>query len=164
MDTGPIYTTHRFALDDDISSDELFEELGLLGVDAVLETLEKIERGLRPTPQPMDGATRALKLTRDEGRIDWNLDAKAVSAKIRAFTSNPGAWTNFRGASIKIASPVITDVELKPGEIAVLDKKVIIGTSTHALEIGVITASGKAPMDAQAWANGARLAPGERCE
>ena len=164
MDTGPIYTTHRFALDDDISSDELFEELGLLGVDAVLETLEKIERGLRPTPQPMDGATRALKLTRDEGRIDWNLDAKAVSAKIRAFTSNPGAWTNFRGASIKISSPVITDVELMPGEIAVRDKKVIIGTSTHALEIGVITASGKAPMDAQAWANGARLAPGERCE
>ena len=164
MDTGPIYTVHRFALDSDITSDELFVELGELGVDAVLETIEKITQGVKPTPQSNEGATRALKLSRDEARIVWTLNAEEISAKIRAFTSNPGAWTNFRGSPIKVATPLISQEKLKPGEIAVIAKRVLIGTATHALEISHITPVGKARMDASAWANGARLSEGELCE
>ena len=37
MDTGPIYSVHRFALDNDITSDELLVELGALGIEAILE-------------------------------------------------------------------------------------------------------------------------------
>jgi methionyl-tRNA formyltransferase len=164
MDTGPIYTVHRFALDSDITSDELLVELGEVGVDAVIEALQMIELGKRPTPQKSEGATRAMKLSKDEGRIDWNQSAEVISAKIRAFTSNPGAWTLFRGTSLKITKPVITEKVLKPGEVSYLDKKVFIGTSTTAIEIGVVTAPGKSPMAASAWANGARLLEGELCE
>lgn len=164
MDTGPIYTVHRFALDSDISSDELLIELGLLGVDAVIESLDKIARNERPQPQPMEGATRAKKLTREEAQIDWSLDAEVVSAKIRAFTSNPGAWTYFRGSVIKVAAPQITDVKLEPGEISLREKKVLIGTASTALHIGLITSAGKSAIDSTAWANGARLIEGERCE
>ncbi len=164
MDTGPIYTVHRFALDSDITSDELFLELGELGVDAVLETIEKMSQGAKPTPQSNEGATRAFKLSRDEARLDWNLPADGISAKIRAFTSNPGAWTNFRGSPIKVATPLISHEKLKPGEIAVIAKRVFIGTATDALEISHITPVGKAQMDASAWANGARINEGELCE
>lgn len=164
MDTGPIYTMHRFALDSDITSDELFIELGLLGVDAVLETLTKIESGEKPVAQMSEGATRAMKLSREEGRIDWTLSAEVISAKIRAFTSSPGAWTQFRGNPVKIATPVLSNLALSPGEISLRDKKVLIGTGTSALEIGFITSAGKQQSPASAWANGARLVPGERCE
>ena len=164
IDTGPIYTVHRFALDSDITSDELFLELGEVGVDAVLETLEKILQGDKPIKQSEDGATRALKLSRDEARIDWSLSAEAISAKIRAFTSHPGAWTEFRGAPIKIATPRLSDVSLAPGEIALREKRIYIGTSTSALEISHVTSVGRAQTDAAAWANGARLIPGEQCE
>jgi methionyl-tRNA formyltransferase len=78
MDTGPIYTVHRFALDSDITSDELFIELAELGVDAVSETLESISNGVKPQPQKNEGATRALKLSRDEAQIDWNQSAEAA--------------------------------------------------------------------------------------
>ena len=164
MDTGPIYTMHRFALDSDITSDELFIELGLLGVDAVIETLVKIENGAKPVVQKSEGATRAMKLSREEGRIDWTLSAEVISAKIRAFTSSPGAWTQFRGNPVKIAAPVLSDLTLAPGEISLRDKRVFIGTGTTALEIGFITSAGKQQSPASAWANGARLVPGERCE
>ena len=164
MDTGPIYTMHRFALDSDITSDELFIELGLLGVDAVIETLVKIENGEKPVVQKSEGATRAMKLSREEGRIDWTLSAEVISAKIRAFTSSPGAWTQFRGNPVKIAAPVLSDLTLAPGEISLRDKRVFIGTGTTALEIGFITSAGKQQSPASAWANGARLVPGERCE
>lgn len=164
MDTGPIYTVHRFALDDDITSDELLVELGELGVSAVLEALELISSGKRPVPQKSEGATRAAKLSKEEGRIDWHRSADVISAKIRAFTSNPGAWTSFRGNSLKLSSPTISDRILKEGEIAVVDKRVLIGTSTTALEIGFITAPGKSAIPSASWANGARLIEGEICE
>jgi len=164
MDTGPVYTLHRFALDSDITSDELLEELAKVGIGAVDEALAMIEKGVRPTPQSTDGATRASKLSREEGRIDWNLDARQVSAKIRAFTSNPGAWTEFRGEPLKLVSPVLSEHLLQPGEISVIAKKVFIGTGSVALEIGSITSVGKSKTEASAWANGARLLPGERCE
>lgn len=164
MDTGPIYTMHRFALDDDITSDELFVELGELGVGALLETLVLIEQGKRPTPQSNDGANRAFKLNREDGRIDWSLDAATISAKIRAYTSNPGAWTTFRGKVIKIAQPSISSEQLDPGIVAVINKKLLIGTGSSALRIASVTAEGKGSIDAHAWANGARLIEGERCE
>ena len=164
MDTGPIYTVHRYALDADITSDELLAELGEVGVGAVLEALDLVAKGARPQPQSSDGATRAHKLSRDEAHIDWNAEADKVSAKIRAFTSNPGAWTNFRGSVIKVASPKMSDVDLSPGEIAFRDKKLFIGTATTALEIGLITSAGKSAIQASSWANGARLVDGERCE
>lgn len=164
MDTGPIFTVHRFALDDDITSDELFVELGELGVGAVIETLEKITQGVRPVAQNSDGATRAFKLTRDEARVDWNKSAEEVSAKIRAFTSAPGAWTVFRDSTIKVAAPKISERKLPPGEILFEGKKLYVGTGTLALEIGLITSAGKQQVDALSWANGARLTPGEICE
>lgn len=164
MDTGPIYTMHRFALDSDITSDELLIELSELGVDAVLEALSMIENSATPTPQSNINSTHAKKLSRDEAQINWNFAAEVVSAKIRAFTSNPGAWCNFRGSPIKIASPIISDHKLGPGEIALLDKKVFVGTASYALEIGFITSAGKVPTPASSWANGARLIAGEKCE
>ena len=164
MDTGPIYTVHRYALDSDITSDELLVELGEVGVGAVLEALDLVSEGARAKPQSGEGATRAYKLSREEAHINWNLDAEKVSAKIRAFTSNPGAWTNFRGSVIKIAAPKISDFTLDPGELSFKDKKLFIGTGSNALEIGVITSAGKSAIEASSWANGARLVDGERCE
>lgn len=164
MDTGPIYTVHRYALDADITSDELLIELGEVGVGAVIEALDLVEKGVRPEPQNSNGATRALKLSREEAHIDWNHEAETVSAKIRAFTSNPGAWSNFRGSVIKISSPKMSDFILAPGELSFTDKKLFIGTATTALEIGLITSAGKSPIEASSWANGARLVDGERCE
>lgn len=164
MDTGPIYTMHRFALDADITSDELLHELGEVGVEAVMAALALVEQGVKPTPQKVDGATRARKLSREEAQIDWSGAAEMVSAKIRAFTSNPGAWTRFRDLPMKIASPKISELLLAPGEITIIEKKLYIGTASTALEIDLITPSGKQEMSAISWANGARLQAGERCE
>lgn len=164
MDTGPIYCIHRFALDSDVTSVELLSELADLGVIAIEDALLKIEGGFNPIPQLEQGATKAAKLSREEALIDWSAEAERVSAKIRAFTSNPGAWTTIRGTVHKIAAPTLTEALLPPGAIEVREKKVLIGTGSTALEIGFITPSGKPEMSAISWANGARLESGQRCE
>ena len=161
MDTGPIYSVKIFALDSDITSDELFTELGALGVEAVEDSLNAIKSGIRPEPQKNDGATRAMKISKEECEINWNLDAQLISQKVRAFTSSPGAWTRFRGDVVKIDSVNISEETLQPGLLKVVNKELFVGTSTEALSIGFLTPSGKSRMDAKSWLNGARLSDGE---
>ena len=162
MDTGPIYLEKRFALDADITSDELLNELADLGVEAVAQTLTLIEQGVRPHAQSLEGATRAMKISKGDAQIDWNQSAEVISQKIRAFTSNPGAWTNFRESTLKVFTPTITDFPLPPGELLLKEKKLYIGTSTFAIGIGEVQPSGKALMPASSWVNGVRLDSGER--
>lgn len=161
MDTGPIYSVKRFALDSDITSDELFTELGALGVEAVEDSLNAIKAGIRPEPQKNDGASRAMKISKEECEIDWKLGAQLISQKIRAFTSLPGTWTKFRGEVIKIDSVSLTDETLEPGQIRVINKQLLVGTGTKAISIGFLTPAGKSRMDAKSWLNGARLSDGE---
>ncbi|CAN2238717.1 methionyl-tRNA formyltransferase [Candidatus Planktophila dulcis] len=161
MDTGPIFSTKRFALDTDITSDELLIELAELGVEAVMESLQAITDGKRPTLQSGEGATKASKITKQGCEIDWNLSAQVISQKVRAFTSNPGAWTRFRGDTLKIDSVSLEDSSLKPGTLHIVDKKLIVGTGSNALAIGFLTPSGKARMEALSWINGARITDGE---
>jgi len=162
MDTGPIYLEKRFALDADITSDELLNELADLGVVAVAQTLTLIEQGVRPHAQSSEGATRAMKISKGDAQIDWNQSAEVISQKIRAFTSNPGAWTNFRESTLKVFTPIITDFPLPSGELLLKEKKLYIGTATFAIEIGEVQPSGKALMPASSWVNGVRLDSGER--
>lgn len=161
MDTGPIYSVKRFALDSDITSDELFSELGALGVEAVEDSLNAIKAGIRPEPQKSDGATRAMKISKEECEIDWNLDAQSISRKVRAFTSLPGAWARFRGQVVKIDSVNISEETLQPGLLKVVNKELLVGTSSNAISIGFLTPAGKSRMDAKSWLNGARLSDGE---
>jgi methionyl-tRNA formyltransferase len=161
MDTGPIYLMKRFALDGDITSDELFTELAELGSEALLDSLAMIEGGAKPTPQSSTDVTKAAKITKAEAEINWSDGAVDISRKIRAFTSNPGAWTTFRGSALKIEVPTIEEIVLEPGVILYQDKKLLIGTSTTAISLGFITPQGKSRTAAQSWVNGARLQPGE---
>lgn len=161
MDTGPTYSMKRFALDDDITSDELFHELSHVGIEAVHEAIVAIKNGTKPIPQPTQGATRALKLSKEEGRIDWSQSADVISRKIRAFTSNPGAWTLFRGSPIKLESPRHSLHTLPSGEVRSEREYLLVGSSTTALEIHSLIPSGKNRMTASAWLNGVRLQPGE---
>ncbi|CAN2196640.1 Fmt Methionyl-tRNA formyltransferase [Candidatus Nanopelagicaceae bacterium] len=163
MDTGPIYTQMRYALDQDITADELFVELSHLGVSAIEESLALIYQGKKPTPQKESGVSRAFKLSKAEGSIDWNNSAEEVSAKIRAFTSNPGAWTTINETVLKIDSVSISDEVLSPGEISLTPSSVHIGTATNALLIEGVTPAGKSHMKAADWARGARLSPGAIC-
>ena len=161
MDTGPIYLMKRFAVDDDITSDELFKELAELGADALLEALAAITNGVKPTPQGMNEASKATKITKSEAEISWDHSAISISRKIRAFTSSPGAWTTFRDSLIKVDSPVLEEILLKPGELLFSDKRLYVGTGTTAISLGYLTPQGKSRMSADAWINGARLQAGD---
>ena len=157
MDTGPIYQSAQIPLSSTTTSEDLFNILAKLGVDPVLNTLDQISRGIEPSAQRTDGATRAYKLSKAEGEIDWSSDAETILRKIRAFDPNPGAWSAFRGQILKINRARLSSESVPLAALVSKERSILVGTATSALELLEVTPAGKSQMLATAWANGARL-------
>lgn len=109
LDTGPIISTARTTITDDDTSQTLHDRLAELGAKLLLETIPGYVSGeLVPQSQPIEGITYARKITRQDGRLDWNLPARTLWKRLHAFTPWPGAFCFLPGAtkpkSLKIHS------------------------------------------------------------
>ena len=163
LDTGPIYLQNEFKIPEDSTSDEVLSELAYLGASAFDEVFELIEQGIAPSAQSATGVSFAPKISKEEAKIDWHLPAKKIINAVRAFTSNPGAWTSHRGLLLKITEigQQSGEPKLEPGELCVAGKRLFIGTASDSVEIMKIIPAGKKEMTASDWINGARLTDGE---
>lgn len=165
MDTGPVLGTATETIRPRDTAGDLLQRLSVSGAELLVATLDALEDGtLRPQPQPADGVSVAPKLTTDDARVRWDAPAHAVDRRIRACTPAPGAWTTLpgtdgqSGARLGIGPvtprPDVTD--LPPGHVRAGKKEVLVGTATHAVELGQVRPVGKKPMPAADWARGAR--------
>ncbi|HET9766714.1 MAG TPA: methionyl-tRNA formyltransferase [Thermoanaerobaculia bacterium] len=103
LDTGPVLLQGRTRLVGHETAGELLPRLAHLGAALMLEALAGLEAGtLAETPQPSEGVTHAPRLTREQGRVDWQRPAVAVSRQLRAFTPWPGASAELAGSPIKL--------------------------------------------------------------
>lgn len=164
MDTGPIYTSLPLDISATANTPELLDDLAKLGVQAVLDAISLIEAGKQPKEQSSEGATGANKLTSEEGQIDWFASSLNIVNKIRAFYPNPGAWSFFREVKIKMNSAIVSEAILKPGEIALQGKRVLVGTGNGAIELISVKPAGKSAMATHDWANGQHLIANEKFE
>jgi len=163
MDTGPIYRQKEIDMPSRATTESLLQELAELGAPVVLDAISAIESNEAPLIQSIDGASRADKLSKDEGRIDWQDAPLNIERKIRAFYPAPGAWTTFRDEAIKIESAMAEETKAGvPGEISLEGKELFVSTSEGSLQILRVKPAGKASMDAISWINGARIELHER--
>ena len=163
MDTGPIWQQIEYVIPFDANSNDLFEGLSILGVEALKRTLLDIENGAKPTPQ-QGFATIAKKIDKVECVIDWNRSASEIWRKIRAFGANPGVSSTIRGSRIKI-------VEVKPLTSSTLDLPAgsltedgLVSTGDGVLQLIKVLPAGKNVMTAKDWLNGLKLKQGELFE
>lgn len=168
MDTGPVYTRASFPRDPNFRSAEALDVLSCEGVNLISEALNMIEAGVSPVPQSDNGATRAMKLNKQEAEIQWSSSTQRIHQMISAFYPNPIAFTHFRENVLKITMSSIphglTEIPaLAVGEIFSDKKRVLVGTLDGSLELMKVIPQGKSEMSAIDWARGARLTPGEIC-
>ncbi|MGQ0845052.1 MAG: methionyl-tRNA formyltransferase [Sporichthyaceae bacterium] len=164
LDAGPVFGVLTETIRPDDTSGALLDRLAQAGAGLMLATLDGIEAdGVHAVDQPADGISLAPKLTVEDARIDWTAPAMRVDRLIRGCTPAPGAWTTWRGERLRLG-PVLAQPEersLKPGELSVGRKAILVGTATHAVALGSVTAPGKREMPAGDWGRGARLESGE---
>jgi methionyl-tRNA formyltransferase len=163
MDTGPIYRQKEIAMPYEATTSSLLQDLAVIGAPVVLDAIIAIESDEIPLVQSEIGRSRAEKLSKDEGRIDWQLPSKKIERKIRAFYPAPGAWTTFRDETLKIESANAREsMAGQPGQILLEGKELFVCTSEGSLQIYSVKPAGKASMPAMDWVNGARLEPEAR--
>lgn len=160
MDTGPIYTTVELAIAQGWRSQELLPALAALGPEAVSAAFSAIENGDRPYAQT-GSASLAPKIRKEDGEIDWKLDAEIVSRRIRAFYPAPGAWSTWGGDTFKVTRAHACEADLSVGEVRVIDGDVKVGCAKGtALTLVTLIPAGKKEMDARDWLRGLRISPG----
>ncbi|MFF3565515.1 methionyl-tRNA formyltransferase [Streptomyces sp. NPDC002574] len=165
LDSGPVYGVVTEDVRSGDTSGDLLTRLAHSGAKLLTATMDGIEDGsLVARPQPAEGITTAPKITVEDARIDWKAPALRVDRLVRGCTPAPGAWTLFGGERLKIGPVTLLPEHagLAPGELEVTKRAVLVGTGSHAVELGEVRPQGKKPMAAADWARGVRVPSGER--
>ena len=102
LDTGPLYLERRAAIGERETAGELSARLAREGGALLVETLRRLDAGeLGATPQAGEPSVCRI-LRREDGAVDWSLDAEEILRRLRAFTPWPGLFTFLAGERVKI--------------------------------------------------------------
>lgn len=159
LDTGDILATLEERIQSTDTADDLLTRLAYAGADLLVETMDGLEDG-SISPQPQEGeATYAHKIATEDARIKWAQPADVIDRHIRAHTPGPGAWTLLGESRLKVGpvSPATAEpgeAELRPGEVRVAKKEVMVGTGSAPVRLGQIQPPGKKMMNAADWGRG----------
>jgi methionyl-tRNA formyltransferase len=159
LDTGSMALAERVAIGADDTAGDLHVVLAGLGADAMARALAAAERGsLTLTPQPSEGVTYAEKISKSESRIAWARVGREVHNHIRGLSTWPGAWFEYEGVRIKVLRSSLAQGSGAPG--TVLDDKLTIACGAGAVRLRQVQRAGRAPMSADEFLRGARIARG----
>lgn len=146
---------------------ELHDELSEMGGKLIVETLEKIEKGLI-TPEKQDDslATYAHMLSKKEGKLDFSKNSAELERQIRAFDPWPGSFADVNGKTMKVwkAETISKNSESDSysfGEVTdVSDRGIAVKTGDGELLLTVIQMPGKKRMNVKDFLRGNTIEKG----
>jgi methionyl-tRNA formyltransferase len=194
LDAGPILATATTRIGSDETHPELEQRLAALAVEPGHEAIQRLADWDRTsalgTPQDPRQATKAPRLTKEHGAVDWSRSAEQIRNQVRAFKPWPGTFTFWRrpdhepmrividgvsvlGLGIRAAARV-AELEagsltisggaslFAPGQVVVNDgKQLIVATGEGGLAIAAIAPAGKRHMTAAEFLRGYRIHEGD---
>lgn len=156
MDTGPVYLEQVTPINDNENSEELLKRLSQIGSDLAIKSLELISDGVIPKPQASNGITLAPKISKNDGKIDWQQSSNQVVNRFRAISSNPGVWSLLGELRIKIDALVASSFvdQIKPADIVINGERLFVGVLDGVIEILILTPAGRSQMSAAEFIRG----------
>ena len=149
LDTGPMLLKEAAPIGPDTTVQALHDALAGIGARLVLRALDEDPPAIA---QPDDGVTYAPKLTKDDGRLDWSLDAAALERRVRALNPWPGTFFTQGGEQIRVLAARVEAGAGAPGTL--LDDAALVATGAGALRLLRLQRPGRAAMDADAFLRG----------
>ncbi|MGR3311670.1 MAG: methionyl-tRNA formyltransferase [Candidatus Brocadiales bacterium] len=177
MDTGDIIAQRSLQIHPHETAGELEGRLALLGAEALLSVLEQFENGTVTSRAQNDAdTTHARKLKKEDGRIDWNQEAKNIYNLVRGMTPRPGAYSFLYLSHANKKTRVIIlkteigestlgglDVKPTPGSIIdISDKGINVAAIDSNIWITVLQPEGKRAMNAAGFTRGHNVKIGNR--
>ena len=138
LDTGPILLQKEVDIGpDDTLGSVYFDKLFPLGVEAMLEAIELVRDGNAPkqVQDPDDGSYEGW-CRKDDVLIDWSQNTDQVYNLIRGANPQPGAWTTFNDAELKIFDSRKADASGEPGQVLSIDDSgAVIATGDGSIRV-----------------------------
>src|SRR5712692_5273302 len=101
LDAGPILLQRPTEIKEHETAPELLARLAEIGAELLSETLTRLD-SIYPRPQPNEEATWAPMLKREDGLVDWTMDAFAIERRVRGFQPWPNAYTTLNSRHLII--------------------------------------------------------------
>ncbi|MBN1852621.1 MAG: methionyl-tRNA formyltransferase [Pirellulales bacterium] len=179
VDAGPILGQRSLGIDPDETAGDLEARLADQGAILVTDVLDQIDAG---TAQPLEQnaalASRAPRLSKANGQIDWARSATAIKNQVRAMQPWPRAFTTWlrpQGDPLRLiltktvawqlgeldvlaSGPDITE----PGTVLEAGNRLLIATGDGMIEVIEIQPAGKRIMSAAEFLRGHTVQPGHR--
>ena len=102
MDTGDMILKEKVKIGEDETTGELWDKLSKVGAKLLVETLEKIERGIAPREKQGEDFTLAPMLSKDMAKINWEeMNAEKIKNLVRGLNPIMGAYSELEGKKVK---------------------------------------------------------------
>jgi methionyl-tRNA formyltransferase len=166
LDSGPILLQQEVVIEPGETTPVLSSRLATIGSVLMVETLRGLAAGtIEPQEQEASAATYAPKLKKEDGRIDWKMKAEEIYNRWRAYCSWPGLSGSLHGQPLKVLDCRPAEDEtsaLPPGTLSAIAPalRVVCGEGT-VLVVRAIQRPGRRAVNADEFARGERLRPGE---
>ncbi len=166
LDTGGIISQARTPILKEDNSQTLHDRLAQIGADLLVKTIpDYVEGKILPKPQPVEGASYAAKIKKEDGRIDWSEPAEKILNRLRAFTPWPGAFTLLHAEPkplfLKIWKAEVVGNNGQTGTVLSADKNgIVVACGKGALRILELQREGGRKLSAQEFLAGHSLSQG----
>ncbi|MEE9288346.1 MAG: methionyl-tRNA formyltransferase [Bacteroidota bacterium] len=165
VDKGNIILQARTRIGDEETAGEVHDRLSEIGAEIVLHTVRLIEQGkANPKPQAESLASPAPKIVKEDCRIDWSKDARAVHNFVRGLSPSPGAYTIHRDRVIKFHRTKLVDeeTERQGGTIVKLDGELWVAARRGVVSIMELQQEGHKRLRFDEFLRGYQLKEGDR--
>ncbi len=172
VDAGGMIAVARTPIDPDETAGELEARLALLGAPLTLEALAAIAAGRAEViPQDPSLVTKAPKLRKEDGLIDWSRSALEIHNLTRAMqpwpiastTWHPLPWTPKGPLRLIVHKTQPVAGQGEPGAVlTATDDELIVAAGEGAVRLLTVQVPGKRPMGAADFLRGHHVQPGDR--
>lgn len=168
MDAGFILGQDRVDIRKDDTAASVYRKLSTQAPLLLLEVIGQIENGRAVyTPQDNETATRAPKLKKTDGWLDFSKPADVVNNYIRGLWSWPEASADYYSTGTKkcyrviIAKAEVVPNDNDPGTYGLLDEDMNVICGKDRLKLLKVKPAGGHLMDFQDFVNGRQSRPGD---
>lgn len=172
VDAGPCIAQARTPIEPNETAVELEQRLSEMGAWLMRRAIDSVESGrLEALPQNPALASKAPRLKKTDGAIDWSRPAAAIKNQVRAFQPWPKThtfWHRQAGPAVRlILGPVSVveapDSESPPGTVLeAVGGRLVVAAGDAAVRLQGVQPAGKRLLDIDELLRGYRVRPGDR--
>jgi methionyl-tRNA formyltransferase len=171
IDAGPVLGQATLAIGPHDTAPQLEEQLSHLGATLTAEVIDNLARGqAKHVPQDPALATRAPRLKKSDGLVDWSRPAAALVLQVRAMEPWPKTHTWWLPPAEEPMRLILGRVEAharphgaRPGEVIVAERsRLEVAAGSGTLAIASLQPVGGRTMSAEEFLRGHKVRPGDR--